>query len=52
VQALSISGYIKPGADAAVEDRVRRLVRRLRLTTEDTDLMQGMMKQILWKLRT
>jgi len=52
VQALSITGYIKPGADAAVEDRVRRLVRRLRLTSTDADLLQGMMKQILWKLRT
>lgn len=52
LQALSISGYVKPGTDAAVEDRVRRLVRRLRLTTDDADLMQGMIKQILWKLRT
>jgi TrmH family RNA methyltransferase len=52
LQALSISGYVKPGADATVEDRVRRLVRRLRLSTDDADLFQGMVKQILWKLRT
>ncbi len=52
LQALSVSGYIKPGADSAVEDRVRRLVRRLRLTSEDADIMQGMLKQILWKLRS
>jgi TrmH family RNA methyltransferase len=51
MQALSLSGYVKPGTDAAVEDRVRRLVRRMRLTSDDADLMQGMVKQILWKLR-
>jgi TrmH family RNA methyltransferase len=52
IQALSMSGYVKSGTDAAVEDRVRRLVRRMRLTSDDADLMQGMVKQILWKLRT
>ena len=51
MQALSISGYVKPGTDAAVEDRVRRLVRRMRLASDDADLVQGMVKQILWKLR-
>jgi TrmH family RNA methyltransferase len=51
LHALTISGYVKPGTDAAVQDRVRRLVRRMRLTFDDADLMQGMMKQILWKLR-
>lgn len=51
LQALTMSGYVKPGTDAAVEDRVRRLVRRLRLTSDDADIMQGMVKQILWKLR-
>jgi TrmH family RNA methyltransferase len=51
LQALSISGYVKPGTDATVEDRVRRLVRRMRLTSDDADLVQGMVKQILWKLR-
>jgi TrmH family RNA methyltransferase len=52
LQALTISGYVKPGSDAAVEDRVRRLIRRLRLTSEDSDVIQGMVKQILWKLKT
>ena len=40
LQALTLSGYVKPGSDAAVEDRVRRMVRRLRLTNEDADIMQ------------
>jgi TrmH family RNA methyltransferase len=51
LHALTISGYVKPGTDAAVQDRVRRMVRRMRLTFDDADLMQGMVKQILWKLR-
>jgi TrmH family RNA methyltransferase len=52
MQALTLSGYVKPGTDAAVADRVRRLVRRLRPATDDAELLQGMVKQILWKLRT
>ena len=52
VSALSASGYLKPGAAAAAEDKVRRLVRRLRLEAGDAEVWQGMLRQILWKLRS
>jgi tRNA/rRNA methyltransferase len=33
------------------EDKVRRLVRRLNLQTEDAELWLGMLRQMLWKIR-
>ncbi len=50
VAALRASGYLKPGAAAAGEDKVRRLIRRLRLEAGDAVLYLGMLRQILWKL--
>jgi hypothetical protein len=34
------------------EDRIRRLVRRLNLQAEDLDAWLGMLRQIVWKLRS
>ncbi len=50
--ALRASGYLKPGAAASGEDKVRRLVRRLRLESDDAEVWLGMLRQILWKLRS
>lgn len=50
LEALRASGYVKPRADAATEEKVRRMVRRLKLTAEDSEVMTGMMKKILWRL--
>ena len=52
LDALQISGYLKPGASASTEERVRRLVRRLNLPADDSELWLGMLRQIAWKLRT
>lgn len=52
LEALSISGYATPAALAATEEKVRRLVRRMNLTARDAELWLGMLRQILWKLRT
>ena len=49
LDALRTSGYLKTGA--AAEEKVRRLVRRLDLRAEDSDVWLGMLRQILWKLR-
>lgn len=50
--ALYASGYLlrKPTSDA--EERVRRLVRRLRLPARDMASWLGILRQIVWKLRT
>jgi TrmH family RNA methyltransferase len=52
LEALHNSGYIKPIAASSTEERVRRMVRRLKLSSSDADLWLGMLRQILWKIRT
>lgn len=47
---LSASGYVKPGIAASTEQKLRRLVRRLRLPSEDAEIWLGMLRQIAWKL--
>jgi TrmH family RNA methyltransferase len=49
-EALQTSGYVKPRAAAATEEKVRRLVRRLNLEKRDAHLWLGMLRQIAWKL--
>jgi TrmH family RNA methyltransferase len=51
LDALRVSGYTKPGAGEVTEGKVRRLVRRLDLQAQDAEVWQGMLRQILWKLR-
>ncbi len=51
LEALRASGYVKPGADASTEEKVRRLVRRLNLQADDAEVWLGMMRKILHKLR-
>lgn len=48
---LRATRYWNPGAGAATEEKVRRLVRRLRLQAADAEVLLGMLRQILWKLR-
>lgn len=50
LQALRASGYLKPRAPAPTEEKLRRLVHRLRLSSPDAELVLGMLRQILWKL--
>lgn len=52
LEALRDSGYLdrRPVNDS--EDRIRRLVRRLHLAAEDTDAWLGMLRQMVWKLRS
>ena len=51
LEALRASGYVNPRAESLTEDKVRRLVRRLNLQTEDAELWLGMLRQMLWKIR-
>ncbi len=51
-EVLSASGYVKPRAARAAEEKIRRLLRRLNLSTDDADLWLGMLRQIQWKLDT
>jgi tRNA/rRNA methyltransferase len=52
LEVLSESGYLKPRAAAATREKIRRLVRRLELSPGDAEVWLGMLRQILWKLRS
>ena len=51
LEALHISGYVKPGSDAMCEKKVRRLMLRFNLEAMDAKILLGMVRQIVWKLR-
>jgi TrmH family RNA methyltransferase len=47
---LEVSGYINPRAQHIAEEKLRRLVRRLRLSAADAEVLLGMLHKVLWKL--
>ena len=49
---LRATRYWNPGAGAATEEKVRRLVRRLNIRVEDAQVWLGILRQILWKIRS
>jgi TrmH family RNA methyltransferase len=49
-EILGASGYVKPRAAAATKENLRRMVRRMELNANDTDMWLGMLRQIAWKL--
>jgi tRNA/rRNA methyltransferase len=51
LEALQISGYTNPLSTALAEEKLRRLVRRLKLESADAEVLLGMVHRILWKLR-
>jgi TrmH family RNA methyltransferase len=51
LEALRASGYVGRRQVADIEERMRRLVKRLHLPARDTVLWLGILRQILWKLR-
>ncbi|HYL95328.1 MAG TPA: hypothetical protein VET69_05930 [Terriglobales bacterium] len=42
---------MKPRTAASTEEKLRRLVRRLQLPAQDTEVWMGMLRQIVWKLQ-
>jgi TrmH family RNA methyltransferase len=52
LEALHASGYLKPGSAAPAEEKLRRAVRRLKLSSTDAELWIGMLRQILWKIQS
>ncbi|MGB7554573.1 MAG: TrmJ/YjtD family RNA methyltransferase [Candidatus Korobacteraceae bacterium] len=52
LETLRASGYVKPRTEASTEDKVRRLLRRLNFQTIDAELWLGMLRQILWRIRS
>jgi tRNA C32,U32 (ribose-2'-O)-methylase TrmJ len=52
IEVLRASGYIDLRRVADVDERIRRLVRRLKLPARDSDLWLGILRQILWKIKS
>jgi tRNA/rRNA methyltransferase len=52
VGVLGTSGYMKTHSATPIEQKVRRLVRRLHLQADDAEVWLGMLRQILWKVRS
>ncbi len=50
-EALRASGYLKPKTSTYTEAKIRRRVRRLKLSTEDAEAWVGMLRQMLYKMR-
>jgi tRNA C32,U32 (ribose-2'-O)-methylase TrmJ len=51
VDALHLSGFLELRRVADADQRIRRLVRRLNLPARDAVIWQGMLRQIVWKMR-
>ena len=52
LESLGVSGYLKQNAGPATEEKIRRLVRRLNIAEADADLWLGMLRQVLWKIKS
>ena len=51
IEALRESGFLDMRRVADSEERIRRVVRRLKIQERDAVIWLGMLRQILWKLR-
>lgn len=51
-EGLSLSGYVHAVTEGSTELKLRRLVRRLNLNAHDVKVWLGMVRQILWKLKS
>jgi len=49
---LRSSGFLKAWPPALADEKLRRLVRRLRLSSSDAEVWLGILRQVLWKLRS
>src|SRR5580692_5221398 len=52
LEAMRTSGYLDRRPIADVEERMRRLVRRLNLPARDAIVWHGILRQIVWKQRS
>jgi tRNA/rRNA methyltransferase len=50
LKAMDRSGYLRRRPIADVDERIRRMLRRLKLPARDTVAWLGILRQILWKL--
>ncbi len=51
MDALQTSGFLDRRRVSDADERIRRLVRRLRLPERDAVIWLGMLRQMLWKMK-
>jgi tRNA/rRNA methyltransferase len=51
IDTLRASGYLETRSVAAKEEKVRRMVRRLELSSADAEVWMGMLRQMLWMIK-
>ena len=51
IDALRASGYLEQRPVAAKEEKIRRMIRRLGLSSNDAEVWLGMLRQMLWKMK-
>ncbi len=51
LETLRASGYLAAGPSFSADEKVRRMVRRLDLSSSDAKVWLGMLRQILWKMK-
>ena len=51
-ETLLESGHLHRNAGKPAEERLRRFIRRLSLSSVDSEVLLGMLRQIVWKLRS
>lgn len=51
-EALHLSGYIHPRSAASAEEKLRRMLLRFHLNSADSEVLLGMLRKILWKLKS
>ena len=52
IDALRASGYLGERSVVAKEEKIRRMVRRMELSSSDAELWLGILRQMLWKMKT
>ncbi len=52
LEAITLSGFIRHGAEALAEEKLRRLIRRLDINSPDGAVLTGMFRKILWKIHS
>ena len=48
---LSTSSYMLPQRAAETEQRIRRMVRRIKLSAQDVEAWLGILRHVQWQLR-
>ena len=51
LEALDVSGFVNERTAVSTREKLRRMIRRMDLPKSDAVLWQGMIRQILWKLK-